>query len=418
MKTKTQVGYIFRRGNSWFVRYNDTVLREGVAVRVQLCKKVASYSDTYRTKKSVKPLAAEILAPVNSGAQDVRSTMPVRDFIESVYLPEVQEKKRASTFKNYRDIFKIHLEPRLGQISLRQFRCCDGERLLKDIGRQARTKEGKLLGTNTLARIKSFLSGTFKTAKRIGALDGVNPMNDTSLPAGTQPGITHAYNLGEIKKMLAVLPEPARTVCMTAAFTGLRQGEIRGLLWKDYNGKELSVKRSLWDGGIINKPKTACSEAPIPVIRPLRDALEAHRQKMGVFADPDLPIFQSGIHSPLSLANLAKRVIVPRIEKCLKCRKPKSEHLADAHPFELDKSICWHGWHAFRRGLATTLHEFGVPDREIQAILRHSDIHITQASYIKSTSQSQVNAMDLVAQEMQINASCNETATKPNERVN
>jgi integrase len=416
---KTQRGYIFRRGDSWFLRYNDTVLREGVPVRAQLCKKLATHSDTYRTKKSVRPLAAEILAPVNAGTQDVRSTMAVSAFIESVYLPGIKEKKRASTSKNYADIYRIHLKPRLGEISLRDFRCCDGERLLAGVGQQARTKEGKRLGTNTLARIKSFLSGTFKTAKRIGALDGVNPMNDTSLPDGTRPGVTYAYGLDEIKKMLALLPEPARTVVLTAAFTGLRQGELRGLLWKDLDldKRELSVARSLWNG-IVNKPKTAASEAPIPIVRPLRDALEAHRQSMGDFADPELPVFQSGIHTAMSLANLAKRVIVPRIEKCLQCRKPKSEHRTDGHQFQLDKTLCWHGWHGFRRGLATTLHELGIPDREIQAVLRHSDIHITQSSYIKSTSQSQINALDLAAREMQTNASCNDSATRPNGLVN
>jgi integrase len=414
---KTQRGYIFRKGKFWFLRFHDTVLREGQAVRVQLCRKLAPYSDTYRSEKSVRSLAAEILLPINSGTLDVRSTMPVLAFIESVYLPEIKEKKRASTYKNYRDIFRIHLQPRLGTISLRHFRCCDGEKLLAEIGRQARTKEGRPLGTNTLARIKSFLSGTFKTAKRVGALDGINPMTDTSLPEGTRPGVTYAYSLDEIRKILAVVPEPARTVVLTAAFTGLRQGEIRGLLWKDFNGKELNVQRSIWNG-VINKPKTVCSEAPIPVVRPLREALEAHRQKMGVWADPLLPIFQSEIHTPLSLANLAKRTIAPRIEKCVQCRKSKSEHRTDGHMFELNKTLCWRGWHAFRRGLATTLHQLGTPDREIQGILRHSNIAITQASYIKCVAESQVDALDLVAAEMGNDESCNDSATKSKGPVN
>jgi integrase len=411
---KQQGGYIFKKGKkhkSWFLRYSDTVLRDGRSVRVQLCKKLAPCSDQFRTEKSVRPLAAEFLQPINAGAQDVRSTMAISDFIETAYLPEIKEKKRASTYKNYRDIFRIHVQPRLGGTTLRHFRCCDGERLLAEIGRQARTKDGKPLGRNTLARIKSFLSGTFKTAKRMGALDGVNPMTDTSLPDGTRPGITYAYSLDEIKKILSILPEPARTIVLTAAFTGLRQGELRGLLWKDFNGKELSVQRSIWNG-VVNKPKTVCSEAPIPVVPQLRDALEAHRERMGALAAPDLPIFQSGIGTPMNLANVAKRIITPKIEKCLKCRKSKSEHKTDGHLFELDKTLCWHGWHAFRRGLATTLHQLGTPDKEIQAILRHSNVAITQGSYIKSMAQSQVDALNLVAAEMGSDESCNDSATK------
>ena len=270
---------------------------------------------------------------------------------------------------------------------------------------------------NTLSRIKSFLSGTFKTAKRIGALDGVNPMTDTSLQGGTPPGVTHAYNLAEIRAMLAVLPEPAKTIVLFAAFTGLRQGEIRGVQWRDFTGKTLTVERSIWNG-IVNKPKTVCSAAPIPIVRPLADALETHRLRMGELAAADLPIFQSGIGTPINMANVAKRVIVPRIEKCKVCRKAKAEHRPEAHLFELDRSLYWKGWHAFRRGLATTLHQLGTPDREIQAILRHSNIAVTQARYIKSVSENQQNALDMVAAEMATGASCNDHATESKGRVN
>src|SRR5260370_17999234 len=171
--------------------------------------------------------------------------MQVVDFVEGVYLHEIKARRRPSTLKNYKDIFRIHLKPRLGETSLRQFRCCDGERRLGDIARQAKTKDGKPLGRNTLSRIKSFLSGTFKTAKRLGALDGVNPMTDTSLQGGAPPGVTDAYSLPEIKSMLAVLPEPAKTAVLVAAFTELRHGQIRGLLRKTFNGNTPPVAPSL-----------------------------------------------------------------------------------------------------------------------------------------------------------------------------
>jgi integrase len=158
-------------------------------------------------------------------------------------------------------------------------------------------------------------------------------------------------------------------------------------------------------------------EAPIPVVRQLREALEAHRQRMGSLAAPDLPIFQSGIGTPMNLANLAKRVITPRIEKCVKCRKSKSDHKTDGYMLELDETLCWHGWHAFRRGLATTLHQLRTADKEIQGVLRHSNVAITQASYIKCVAESQVNALDLVAAEMGSDESCNQNATEVKKSV-
>jgi hypothetical protein len=35
-----------------------------------------------------------------------------------------------------------------------------------------------------------------------------------------------------------------------------------------------------------------------------------------------------------------------------------------------DIAIKWHGWHGFRRGLATNLHQLGVAGKTIQRILR------------------------------------------------
>jgi integrase len=53
----------------------------------------------------------------------------------------------------------------------------------------------------------------------------------------------------------------------------------------------------------------------------------------------------------------------------------------------------WRGWHAFRRGLATVSHDMGICDKTIQAILRHSNVAITQAAYIKTLPRQSVDAM-------------------------
>lgn len=110
----------------------------------------------------------------------------------------------------------------------------------------------------------------------------------------------------------------------------------------------------------------------------------------------------------MNLDNLAKRVIQPAIEKCGICKLTKEEHKPEGHLFEQDKNLpVWRGWRAFRRGLATNLHALGIPDREIQAILRHSNIAVTQSCYIKALTESQVAAMDLVSEEFESNTRVN-----------
>jgi len=81
----------------------------------------------------------------------------------------------------------------------------------------------------------------------------------------------------------------------------------------------------------------------------------------------------------------------------------------EGHIFERDKSIpFWHGWHAFRRGLATNLHSHGVEHKTIQAILRHSHIGLTMNIYVKSVEDSQVAAMDALSEKLGV---CNNHAT-------
>ena len=83
---------------------------------------------------------------------------------------------------------------------------------------------------------------------------------------------TKPYSIEEIVAMLKVLPElPAKAVA-TAAFTGLRLGELRGLTWESYKPAQdqdslgwLNVTRSIWRA-TVGDPKTTKSKAPVPVI--------------------------------------------------------------------------------------------------------------------------------------------------------
>jgi len=62
--------------------------------------------------------------------------------------------------------------------------------------------------------------------------------------------------------------------------------------------------------------------------------------------------------------------------------------------------IKWVGWHAFRRGLGSNLNRLGIDDSVIQAILRHSDVNVTQTYYIKTTRPESVAAMKQFSAEL------------------
>lgn len=62
-------------------------------------------------------------------------------------------------------------------------------------------------------------------------------------------------------------------------------------------------------------------------------------------------------------------------------------------PALLKQKLVWHGWHAFRRGLAINLHRLGVSDKVIRQILRHANVTATMNIYVKTVSADAASAM-------------------------
>jgi integrase len=137
----------------------------------------------------------------------------------------------------------------------------------------------------------------------------------------------------------------------------------------NYDGEQVFISQSFWRGHML-EPKTRQSKSPVLVIVQLARRLDSHRQLSGRPANGLM--FPSPAGKPINLDALAADVIVPAVTKA---------------------EIEWHGWHAFRRGLATNLHRLGVPDKIIQRILRHSNVGVTQSCYIKTADLDAAAAM-------------------------
>ena len=162
---------------------------------------------------------------------------------------------------------------------------------------------------------------------------------------------------------------------MTAAFTGLRSGEIRGLTWEAYTPGDESalgmvrVLHSVWRGR-IGEPKNTRSKAPVPLIPQLEVLLERHRALNGNPASG--PIFANRVGKALDLDSLYRREMKDRIRAA---------------------GIDWEGWHGFRRGLATNLERIGVRDSIAAMVLRHTNDRVTRKHYIKPASIEAIAAM-------------------------
>lgn len=107
------------------------------------------------------------------------------------------------------------------------------------------------------------------------------------------------------------------------------------------------------------------------------------------------PEYPTSLGTRISTNNLLNRHMLPALNRCRHCGlNDGKKHLEQNHRYEGDERLPrWHGWHAARRGLGTNLYRLGVPDKVIQAILRHSNVNVTLGYYIKPQTPDVVAAM-------------------------
>lgn len=292
--------------------------------------------------------------------------MSLTDFYKSEYLPHIETTLSPSSVDGYKKLWRSYGEY-----------CTDLELNIKPAQAQAIIRklyaENPHLSKTSLSHIKAFFSGIWSHALQMGTFDGHNPWRAVKLPAAGDPTETYAYRPDEIEVIVKALSrsKPLDLVVFLAACTGLRKAEIRGLKWSDWDVQTstLSINRALWRQ-YEKTTKSRASKAPIPVVSSLAERLEQHRKQSEGLGF----IFKASNGAPIDLDN-ARRIIVPALK---------------------GSGVQFKGWHAFRRGLATYLHAKGVPDKEIQAILRHSNIAVTQKCYVHTIPENVRKAIDLV----------------------
>ena len=348
-----------RRGGMWVLRFYEDRIANGQVKRVRRSQNLAPVGNAYPNKTQVKPLAEKILAGLASsqGGGQIDGTLTLGEFVETRYFPHIDQRIQMSgefhlepsTVKGYRDIWKFHgKDNAIATIRVRDFRTEHAQGFLVGLDQS--------LSHQTHLRIKAFLSGVFNRAKQVGAISGVNPVDNTKAGGTKKKFKGVAYTLDVIQDMLEKLPEPARTVCATAAFTGLSASELRGLRWTDYNGMHLTVGQKVWRRH-VGQPKTEAREGAVPVIPALRKILGDYRER---FPPKKLDFIFRGnkMGFALNLDNVSRRVITPILGKE------------------------WAGWHSFRRGLGTRLFYMGTDAKTVQTILRHANVSTTMAHYI------------------------------------
>jgi integrase len=195
-----------------------------------------------------------------------------------------------------------------------------------------------------------------------------NPVTGARKPEvdDTDPDI-HFLTEEELEALLRAVPNDHlgptdRTLYLTAALTGLRQGELFALRWRDvdWTASRIRVRRSYarkraGREAEFGKPKSKRSSRSVPMHDRVGQALELHHQSSGYRADDDLVFAHPHTGGPLDHSKVLKRF---------------KDSLDAAGVRRLR-------FHDLRHTFGTQMAAAGVPMRTLQEWMGHRDIKTT-----------------------------------------
>ena len=169
-----------------------------------------------------------------------------------------------------------------------------------------------------------------------------------------------------MQKLLEIAAGPRwswhRPLLVTAAFTGMRASELRGLTWSavDFDTKTIAVRQRADEWGAIGMPKSAAGQREIPVLPTVLNTLREWKLRCPQ-GELDL-VFLNTVGKIQPLQNLAQRFGRPL---------QKAAGLIDAAGAPL------FNFHSLRHFTASWWIGKGFSPKRLQQMLGHSSIQMT-----------------------------------------
>jgi integrase len=270
------------------------------------------------------------------------------------HLEHVMERKR-TTIQDYRGYLSGHLDPYFGD---RWIEKTDGGQVMGYLKR----KRAQGLSTKTVQNHLTFLHGIFKFARKRGWVS-TNPVASVDRPrqVGSSRRRVRYLQPDELDAVVRavqddVLEAVERALYVTAAMTGLRQGELLALRWVDCDwiARRIRVADN-YTRGQLDSPKSREGRS-VPMADRVAGELERLFQRSRWQAEDDLVFGHPENGHVLDPSKMRKRFA--RALERARVRKIT--------------------FHELRHTFGTRLAAAGVPLRAIQEWMGHADAKTTE----------------------------------------
>jgi integrase len=308
-------------------------------------------------KREAQRLLSERLAAINQGKSKPEVRLSFEKFVLERWEPGIYPMLRFLTVRNYRYIVRTHLLPFFGSMCLPEITPVDVQMFL--------AQKAKQLAPRSVLSLRNRLLKIFGTAVKWGYLES-NPTQGAQIPALVDTRDRRTLTPDQVRRLLAALAEPYRTMVLLAVLSGLRRGEIFGLRWKavDFEDRSVLVSESNFEGHAV-PVKTRASRRKVFVDGLALEALAALRPDR---YQPEDFVFASETRTALHPTNVQRRVLNPACERA---------------------GIPRVSWHNFRYTYSTWADPSGESIKALQAQLGHTDSKLTLSVYTQPMPEAQ-----------------------------
>jgi integrase len=312
-------GFVFRlektRGASWWAKYR---LPDGTQVKRKIgpvwtgrgrpaeghfTKRLAEDWLHDRLEEVRRQAAVSVVVPGRASPAASPSVTFAEAAAEYLRFAEQDRGCKPSTVRGYRNAIKVHLLPVFGEMKLEDITVQEIERWRAGMSSVRVQRE---LSNKTKNNLLVLMHAIFRHAVKLYGLPA-NPVASVDRFRVRSSGDIQVFSPEEVWSLVrAAGSEADAAIFLTAAFTGLRRGEVLGLRWRDvdFPGSTIRVRAS-YAAGHLTTPKSGKVRA-VPMAPDVASALAKLGDRERYTGDDDF-VFAGEAGPPLDGDALSSR---------------------------------------------------------------------------------------------------------------